>query len=82
MKLEFELTDDQLAILADEVAKRLSRKPGPDRPFTVAEFATELRVSKDTIYNRIEIGEIRCVPGMRKKLIPATELARLLATDD
>jgi len=79
--LFLELTDGQLTMLADEVAKRLQKKPGPDQPFTVEEFAKKLRVSRDTVYNRIKTGEIRCVPGMRNKLIYATELARLLTPD-
>lgn len=77
-----ELTDGQLAILADEVAKRLAKKPGNDRPLTVAEFAAELGLGRDAIYHRIESGEIRCVPGMRKKLIPRIELNRLLNPDN
>lgn len=79
--LFLELTEGQLDILADAIFKRMAKQPVADKPLSVDEMATALGVSKDTIYRRIQAGEIRTIPGMGRKLIPAIELARLLDPD-
>jgi excisionase family DNA binding protein len=75
MQLTIELTDSQLRQLAAEVAK-LTTRPAVDRPLTVHEFAEATRLSVNTVYRRVEAGEIRRVKGLAKVLIPAAELER------
>jgi len=75
MQLTIELTPEQLQQLAAEVAK-LTTRPALDQPLTVHEFAEATRLSVNTVYRRVEAGEIRRVKGLAKVLIPAAELER------
>lgn len=45
-------------------------------PLNVSEFAGKTNMNESTIYRMIQAGEIRCVPGLSKKLIPASELEK------
>jgi len=78
VKLYIELTDAQLAELVDAVAAKVAG-PSPRKPYTVQQYADATGAHRDTIYRNIEAGIIRTVPGMgRKKLIPASEIDRLI----
>ncbi len=48
--------------------------------FSKKEFAQQLGVSLDTINRMIKKGEIRVVNFGRRRLIPASELPRVLAS--
>lgn len=70
MILEIELSDTQLAKIADMVAAKLERKNRT--AYTVAEVAKRLGVSNRTITRRIEAKVIPTVPGIGAKRIPAS----------
>lgn len=76
MKIEFELTDDQVNAIAKEVARRLDKTP--KQPMTVAQFAQATNQSPASIYRLIESGHIATVPHLHKKLIPARQLNHYL----
>ena len=72
MKLEIDLTDEQLGAIADAVAARLD--DSPKAPLTVSEFAKASNQSAATVYRLIESGHLATVPNIYKKLIPAKQL--------
>ena len=71
MNLTLTLTDEQMATLADAVAKRLGRVETKRAAHTVTETATLLGCSRDTVERRIKAGVIPTVPGMGRVLVPA-----------
>ena len=76
MTFTIELTDEQEASLAEAVAIRLAAMNTYERPLTVSEFAKETRQTAATVYRHIQAGNINTVPGIYKKLIPASELTK------
>ena len=80
MTLEIELSDAQLAKIADMVAKKLAAVPSlPKASYTVEEAAKRLNVSGRTIRDRIKAGTIPHIPGIGGVLrIPGTFIEGLL----
>ena len=77
MNITLELTKDQFDDLVEAVAGKISaNKPQIGKPYSVIGFANATGLSTQTIYRRVEAGEIRRVKGMAKVLIPATELEK------
>lgn len=74
MTFTIKLTDDQEASLAEAVAIRLAELNTYTKPLTVSEFAKQTRQTPATVYRHIQAGNINTVPGIHKKLIPASEL--------
>jgi len=74
------LTADQIAALAAAVASKLAAPGGRTRAYTIAELASGLGVSKETVRNRIHAGQIPRVPGIGAIRVPAAA-ARALIED-
>lgn len=78
MKITLDVTDELFTALVDAVAAKVAG-PSPRKPLTVQQAASATGLHRDTIYRNIEAGTIRTVPGIgRKKLIPASEIDRLI----
>lgn len=79
MKLEVRdiesMDDDAIEALAARLGVRQSRRTSP---WTLAEAARELGVSRETLRLRIHAGEIARVPNIGALRIPAREMERLL----
>jgi len=76
--LQVILAPEQLEQLADMIAERVS--PQKRKPFTLAEAATAIGLSRQTIRNLIEAGKLAKVPGTgRRVLIPRLEVERYQA---
>lgn len=54
-----------------------------DRPagYSVGAFAQQLAISRSGVYNLIKAGEVRSVKIGGRRIIPATEIDRLLDVD-
>jgi excisionase family DNA binding protein len=52
------------------------------RAFSVAEVARRLTVSRDVVYQLLNEGKLRSLSIGRRRVIPATSLAALLADVD
>jgi excisionase family DNA binding protein len=78
--IEVRLDPGQLAELASMIAEKLraAATPAATKPYTVAEAAQALGVSESTIVRRVRAGQLRCVPGLGRTLIPAATIADLL----
>lgn len=79
--LVIEVPDGHDGPLAEVIARALERSREPERrvkPYSVAEAAELLGVSRVTVYERMAAGAIRQVPNVGRKLIPAAEMERLL----
>lgn len=65
--------------------RRQRRHPGnpavPKLALTIEEACESLTISRPTLYELIGSGRIRTVMVGRRRLIPVTELERLLAED-
>jgi len=72
MSLTIELTEEQERAIAERVAKHLSTDF--KEPLTVREFAKVTRQCTTTVYRHIAAGNVPTVPGLYKKLIPASHL--------
>lgn len=72
------LTDAQLELLADKIAKRMGA-PMSNKPYNLREAALALGgMSTEALRQRVHAGLIAKVPGMGKRiLIPRAEIARL-----
>lgn len=81
--LKVELSEDQLAALADLVAARIggAEAPAGRKLLSFPEAAKELGVSSATIRRRVDAGIIATVPGFSDKISPR-ELDRLLGAND
>lgn len=80
-ELIVKISEDQLDDLASRIAAKLS--PPTQRPLTVSEAMSELRLSRSTLESRVHAGVIQRVPGLgRKILIPRCEIDRLLAGEE
>jgi excisionase family DNA binding protein len=69
MTLEIELSDEQLAKIADMVVAKLNG--GKLASYTIAEAAEKLGISGRTIRNHIKAGIIPKIPGIGATRIPA-----------
>ena len=76
MIISLELTEEQLAQIVDAVAVEFAAKNTHQKPLTVAEFAGATNQSLSRVYLAIDAGEISRVPGLYRKLIPASELKK------
>lgn len=76
--LEIELNAEEEERFFAQLQEGLIAKKATDfnKPLTVPEFAKKTSMSEPTVYRYIQAGQIRCVPGMAKKLIPASELEK------
>lgn len=54
----------------------------PKLAFTIEEACQALTISRPTLYELIATGRIHTVMAGRRRLVPLTELERLLAVDD
>jgi len=76
-----EATDPLAAAIAALVAATRTPDPAPAAPrplLTVDETAERLRVSRAMIYQSLKDGRIKSVRIGRRRLIPATEVERLI----
>lgn len=80
MKLEFELSEEQLDAIAERVAARAVSGTvlEVERPWTADELARETRQHPATIRRAVHAGRIRRVPGTARILIPAAEVRRIM----
>ena len=76
MIVSLELTPETFDILAEAIAKRLAAQNSYESPLTVPEFAKATKRSTASIYHHLSAGNIARVPGIHKKLIPASELKK------
>ena len=76
MTLEIELSDSQLAKIADMVAAKL--EGGKRTAYTVEETASMLKVSGKTVRNHIKAKIIPTVPGIGAIRIPSAYVDGLL----
>ncbi len=77
--IEVRLPDDQLETQAGMIAARL---PGANHangwPLSVSQAAAALGWSRNTLYRRIEAGQIKTEPNAPRVMIPPSEISRLL----
>ena len=74
--LEVKLSDEQLDLLADRIAKKL--RNAETSTYSVAEAAAVLGVCSKTVARRVEAGSIPRIPSIRPTRIPADFIDRLL----
>ena len=72
------LSEDAMAELLDDLERRLAKRrlKEIEAPLSVKKFAERCGDSVDTIYRKIAAGQLRTVPGIGKKKIPASELEK------
>ena len=63
-----------LALMADQTLRPAA--------YSVENAAKQLTLSRATVYNLINAGKLRSVQIGRRRIIPASEIDRLLAVDD
>jgi excisionase family DNA binding protein len=49
----------------------------PKKNYTVDEFCSEFRISRDTFYRHVNAEKIKTIPIGRRRLVPATEVERI-----
>ena len=77
--LEVKLSDEQLDLLADRIAAKMSASaPQRNAPLSMAEAAKRLGVSRETVRLRVKAGLIRAVENLNPVRISQFEIDRLL----
>jgi hypothetical protein len=74
--LQLQLSDEQLSMIADSVARKL--RAGKDDSYSVAEVAAMMKVNPTTIRRRVEAQVYPKVPNLSPVRIPAAFIDRLL----
>lgn len=77
MKLEIELTDDQVTAIASAVAEKLGSRPKRSEPYPLKDAAEALGWGVNTLRRRVNAGQVKRVPHITKIMIPAAEIERL-----
>jgi excisionase family DNA binding protein len=61
--------------------KRAKREALPRQAYSIREFGDMLGISRPTVYDLIAAGKLRTVMVGARRLIPATEIGRILADE-